>query len=159
MATALDSILQTIQRERGGVASIHSSFSEFPEGIEAHYQMYRALVLQDGLPLPRHEIELLATATSEANVCPYCITHHSEALKNLNATIPPAREALLRKLALILTTNPWKSSLLQDEFLSGGFTKAEWQHAVMVVSYFNFANRCVHALGLQVETNFAETCR
>jgi len=38
-------------------------------------------------------------------------------------------------------------------------TDAEFEHAVMVVSYFNLANRCAHAMGLELEANFEKTCR
>lgn len=154
----LNDIYKQIEAERGGLASIHTSFSEFPEGIQAHYDFYKWIMLKEGLPLERADREFLAVVVSTANVCPYCIGHHSEALKNTQFQVDKTKSKALELLAEVLTKTPWKASTLHDNFLSAGFTEAQWQHAIMVVSYFNFVNRCVHARGLDLETNFESTC-
>ena len=154
-----DEIFQMIRRERNGVASIHSAFKDFPQGVAAHYQLYKQIVLMDDLPLPRAEREFLAVKTSEANMCPYCIGHHQSALDNLaSAPTDLNRANALNFLAETLTKAMWKTSPLKRTFLDAGFTEAEWQHAVMIVAYFNFANRCVHAMGLELEEDFETTC-
>ncbi|MBX7230975.1 MAG: carboxymuconolactone decarboxylase family protein [Bdellovibrionales bacterium] len=147
-----------IETERGGLATIHTSFSQFPEGIQAHYQFYKSIMLEDGLPLERPEREFLAVEVSKANSCPYCIAHHSEALKNTKTNVDKVRSQALVSLADTLTKEPWKSSALHSEFLESGFTESQWQHAIMVVSYFNFVNRCAHARGLEIESNYESTC-
>ena len=154
-----DEIFQVIDRERNGVASIHTSFKDFPQGVAAHYQLYKQIVLMEDSPLPRAEREFLAVKTSEANKCPYCIGHHQSALENFaSAPTDPRRANALQTLAETLTKTMWKASLLRKSFLETGFTEAEWQHAVMIVAYFNFANRCVHAMGLELEEDFETTC-
>ncbi len=159
MQTGRHEIFQVIDRERNGIASIHAAFQEFPEGVSAHYQLYKQIVLSDGLPLSRAEREFLAVKTSEANKCPYCIEHHKSALDKLGAdSLPEGRADALRDLAEILTKEMWKASALKKSFISSGFSEAEWQHAVMIVAYFNFANRCAHAMGLELEENFQATC-
>lgn len=147
-----------IEAERGGLATIHTSFSEFPEGILAHYQFYKSIMLQEGLPLERADREHLAVGVSKANACPYCIAHHEEALKNTKTKVDENRARALDLLAETLTRTPWKSSALHSDFLTSGFTEAQWQHAIMVVSYFNFVNRCAHARGLAIEADFESTC-
>jgi len=154
----LKDIYKQIEAERGGLASIHTSFSEFPEGIQAHYYFYKSIMLEDELPLARADREILAVAVSSANICPYCIAHHGEALKNTQAQVDTTKSKALELLAEVLTKTPWKASSLHDDFLATGFTEAQWQHAIMVVSYFNFVNRCVHARGLDLESNFESTC-
>ena len=47
----LKDIYKQIEAERGGLDSIHTSFSEFPEGIQAHYYFYKSIMLEDRLPL------------------------------------------------------------------------------------------------------------
>jgi len=158
----LGSILQKIENERGGVASIHGVFSEFPQGIIAHYEFYQAIFLGENLPLSRFEREYLAVETSKQNVCPYCIGHHEEALKNQeyqNARLigEEKREAL-SNLAQILTQQPYKASVTKPEFLRVGYKEEEFQHAVFVVSYFNLANRLAHAMDLDLEPDFEKTC-
>lgn len=159
MATELNEILGQIKAERGGLASIHLAFSDFPDGIKAHFEFYKALMIDDDLPLSRSEREFLAVTTSKANQCPYCITHHEEALKANLTSIPPGKAQALVDLAETLTTSPWRSGAVRRTFLDSGFNSSQWQHAVMVVSYFNFANRCAHAMELEVEPDFEKTCR
>lgn len=153
------SVFETIQRERNGVAAIHSAFGDFPAGVAAHYEFYKQLVLKDSLPLTRAEREFLAWKTSEANECPYCIGHHYAAFQGASSSsIEPAKANALERLALSLTKEMWKANALKPMFLDSGFSEPEWQHAIMVVAYFNFANRCAHAMNLQLEENFQSTC-
>lgn len=155
----LSEILDVISSERGGVAEIHTSFKDFPQGLWAHYQFYKQIMLDEPLPLARIEREYLAMEVSQANTCPYCIAHHTAAYKNSRGEIPDMKKAALLEAAKTLTLKPYAAANLEGKFKKSGFTSAQWQHAVMVVSYFNFANRCAHAMGLQVEANFEETCK
>jgi AhpD family alkylhydroperoxidase len=155
----LSEILKVISAERGGVAEIHTAFKDFPQGLWAHYQFYKQIMLDEPLPLARTEREYLAMEVSQANTCPYCIAHHTEAYKNSGGTIAEIKKAALQDAAKILTLKPYAAAPVEDNFKRVGFSSAQWQHAVMVISYFNFANRCAHATGLQVEANFAETCK
>ena len=154
-----DKVFETIQNERGDVANIYRAFSNFPEGIQAHYDFYKNIVLTPNLPLPRSEREFLAVCTSQENQCPYCISHHGEALKNFEEpSKSETRLDLLRRLATVLTREPWKAGSLRNDFLSEGFSEAQWEHAVMIVSYFNLANRCAHAMNIELEKDFAKSC-
>ena len=152
-------IFAEIRKERGGVAEIYSEFSQYPQGVKAHYEFYKAIVLDDG-PLSRNEREWLAMETSIANECPYCYRHHNEAFVKIGGTkkVAGRRMELLSVLAATLSKSYWKAKVLRDQFTEEGFSEAEWQHAVMVVSYFNFANRCAHALDLKLEEDFEVTC-
>ncbi len=152
-------IFKVIKGERGGVANIHSAFSDFLQGVEAHYQFYQKIMLASDLPLSRSDREQLAWLTSQSNQCPYCIHHHQEAYKNtLDESVDAKKNQVLEELAQTLTKEPWKASQLKAEFCSLGFSEAEWQHAVMVVSYFNLANRCAFAMDLDLEEGFEKTC-
>lgn len=151
-------ILNIISAERGGVAEIHTAFKDFPQGLWAHYQFYKQIMLNEPLPLARIEREYLAMEVSQANTCPYCIAHHTEAYKNSGGAIEDEKKAALLEAAKTLTLKPYAAIATGEKFQRAGFTTAQWQHAVMVISYFNFANRCAHALGLQLEMNFKDTC-
>lgn len=155
----INEVYRLIETERGGLATIYTSFSEFPEGIQAHYQFYKSIMLEDGLPLDREDREYLAVEVSKANACPYCTAHHTEALKNTKAQLNKHKRQALSSLAEILTKAPWKSSILLSVFLESGYTEAQWQHAIMVVSYFNFVNRCAQARGLEIESDYESMCR
>lgn len=159
----LSEILKLISAERGGVADIHSAFKDFPQGLWAHYQFYKQIMLDEPLPLARTEREYLAMEVSQANTCPYCIAHHTEAYKdahgNSGVELAEVKKNALLEAAKTLTLKPYAAANIEENFKRAGFTSAQWQHAVMVISYFNFANRCAHAMGLQVEANFEETCK
>ena len=159
MDSTLAHIFSTIKNERNGVANIHKAFSDFPIGIGAHYSFYKEIILADDLPLSREDREYLAVKTSEANTCPYCIEHHKEALtKYPTHSRTDKKSRALGQLAELLTKEPWKSAQLKEEFISVGFSESEWQHSVMVVSYFNFVNRCAHAMNIGLEEDFKKTC-
>lgn len=153
-------IFETIRRERNGLAAIHTAFGSFPEGVAAHYQFYKQLILADDLPLTRVEREYLAWKTSEANACPYCIAHHRAAFgRSEESSLNPEKMEVLSTLAQELTASPWKASRLKAFFLAAGFSEAQWSHAVMVIGYFNFVNRCALAMNLILESNFETMCR
>lgn len=158
MKSEIDQVFDKIKRERGGIAKIHSSFREFPVGVSAHYEFYNSIVLKDDLPLSRAIREYVAFRVSEENQCPYCIGHHKKAFKNTQSELCEMEQALLGKLARIITKEPWKSNLLKNNFLKIGFSESQFQHAVMVASYFNFVNRCALAMGLDLEEDYEKTC-
>ena len=99
---------------------------------------------------------------SIANECPYCMGHHQEALRlqqeKIGLEMEELRRDALSELALKLTTEPFKAHILKEKFLNAGFQEAHWQHAVFVISYFNFANRLAHSMQLDLEPEFENTC-
>ncbi len=155
----INNVFSKIQSERGKVASIHTAFQAFPKGVEAHFNFYKSIILDDDVPLRRSEREFLALETSKINKCAYCIGHHEEAYERYSSDeISEIRQQLFRELASTLSLRPWMSSSLENKFIENGFLASEWQHAVMVVSYFNLANRCAYATGIELEKDFVQTC-
>jgi len=154
------SIFLKIEQERGIVARIYSDFSAFPESVEAHFELNKALILAENAPLTRKEREFLAYETSSYNKNVYCATHHKKAYENFKVNNDESQERfeLLSKLANILTTRPEKSALLKPQFLSNGFTEAEWQHAVNIVAYFNYTNRLAFAMNITLEADYEDSC-
>lgn len=157
--TLLENTLQSIKKERGEVANIHKAFLEFPEGISAHYEFYKNIILKTELPLSRVQREYLAFKTSEANQCPYCINHHKAAFENQGQDLKTEVKNLFSEFAFTLTKDPWKANLFRDKFNHLGFSEKEWQQAIFIVSYFNFANRLAFAMNLEVEENYKESCQ
>ena len=160
-----EAVFDEIARERGGVAEIYSAFGDIPNLVKAHFELNKALMLLDDLPISRIEREWLAMETSRANRCRYALAHHKVAYENhakgksKNELPSPARLRLLSKLAATLTKHANKTPSLRKEFLKTGFTEAEWLHGIKIVSYFNFTNRLALALNLQLEKDSISTCR
>jgi AhpD family alkylhydroperoxidase len=150
---------EKILNRRGSIANIHSAYMEFHEGVSAHFDFYESILLNDDLPLNRTQSEFLAVETSKANECPYCIKHHKETLQQQELPLSELEQSLLHKLAVTLTKEPWKTPSLQKEFIANGFTLAKWQHAVMIVGYFNLANRMAFGMDLEIEADYYKSCK
>src|SRR3989338_7517652 len=93
-----DDVFGTIRRERGGVPNLFAEFDAYPEGVKAHFEFYRQLMLAPG-PLAREERERIVLEASLANECPYSFRHASQALEFLREakgeTQPTPRQELL----------------------------------------------------------------
>jgi AhpD family alkylhydroperoxidase len=151
-------ISSEIIKERGSLANIHKAFLKFPEGMDAHFKFYKSILLKDNLPLNRGQIEFLATETSKANQCSYCIHHHQKAFENSKAKIPQDEQLLFRELAESLSQSPWKSSVFKEKFIKNGLSEEKYLHAILIVSYFNMANRLAFANDLELEEDFSLSC-
>lgn len=158
-----ESIWKKIQNERGGIAQIHEVFRDYTEGVEAHYEFYKKVVLSSAPQeaLSRLEREYLAFRVSQHNQCTYCYTHHKAAFDNCVEVscknISSEKRVLLDELAQSLTQFPWKTPLLKKRFVEI-FNEVQWKHAVMVVGYFNMANRLAFAMDVELESYFSQTC-
>lgn len=151
-------IFEKVRKERGGLANIHLAFSDFPSAVEAHYNYYKEMILPGDLPLKRAQAEALAFLTSKANECAYCIGHHEQAFKFQKVELDPKEMELFEEFAHCLTKEPWKASFFQKKFEEMDFTSSQWLHAVVVVSYFNMANRMAFATNIPLEEGFEATC-
>lgn len=157
-----EEIFSVIEKERGGVAEIYSAFASIPTTIKAHFELNKALMLDEGLPLPRVEREWLAMETSRANRCDYAFQHHKVAYEAHLKTEPEPpldRLSLLSILATSITNIPTMSGNFREKVLAAGFTESQWLHALKIVAYFNFTNRLALGLNLQLEPDFSSTCR
>jgi uncharacterized peroxidase-related enzyme len=130
--------------------------------------LYLTLMFEKS-PLSRSQREMIAVVVSEANQCEYCQEHHGEALKYLwrdDEKVQLLREdygkaelnrkdKLLCDLGYTLTLFPASQEVntLIKEMKSTGITDREILDATLVISYFNFVNRIVLGLGLEVESD------
>lgn len=153
----LEEVYADILSERNDVAEIHQAYASFPQGMQAHYQFYKKVILSQFGPLQRGEREYLAVKTSEFNACRYCIEHHSEALRKFEVPLNLERMKFYEDLVEVITITPWKASPFKERALEVGLSEAEYSHAVMIISYFNMANRLAFAQGIKLEENFKIT--
>lgn len=158
-------VYDDIQRTRGRVANVLRIQSLRPKGLKTHLDLYMDTVFGRG-PLSRRQREVVAVVVSAVNGCDYCITHHGEALnkyvkdpkwvKALAADpegypLEPAERALA-DYAIDLTRNPAQGRREAVERLrKAGFDDAAILHVTEVAAYFNYVNRLVHGLGVELE--------
>ncbi|HKK48710.1 MAG TPA: peroxidase-related enzyme [Alkalispirochaeta sp.] len=168
----LAEIYATITRNRGKIAEVHSIQSLNPPTIPAHMELYRTVMFARS-PLSRAEREMIAVVVSVANGCAYCVAHHRAALLHfwkdssqcdrLEAAARIGdfdgaglslsdREARLCRFARRVTEEPaagQDGSAVAELELSD----REALDATLVVGYFNFVNRIVLTLGVEIESD------
>ncbi len=154
----------------GGVDNILKMHSLLPQTLTPHYDLYKSVMFGKG-PLTRRQREMIAVVVSLSNSCDYCVHHHSDALfrvtkdkKLANAirndfhTAPlTASERIMLEFAKQLTKEPGSDYAAKVESLrQHGFADAAILHITLIISYFNFVNRIVNGLGVELESYWKE---
>ncbi|MFW6310251.1 MAG: peroxidase-related enzyme [Prolixibacteraceae bacterium] len=161
----LKEIYDDLVKKRGKLADVHKIQSLRPESIVAHMDLYMEIMFTKS-ELSRTEREMMAVVVSAANGCEYCRMHHSQALNHYwknekkvdllrtdfeNADLN-IRELVLCSFANLLTIDPeaYKDEKYLNQLKKAGISDNGILDATLVVAYFNFVNRIVMALGLEV---------
>ena len=159
----LREIYDHLIRSRGKLAEVHKIQSLHPESITAHMDLYLKIMFSNS-PLKRYQREMIAVIVSAANKCDYCINHHGEALNHfwkdqdridrLSSDYQTANlsqpDLVLCEWAIHITLHPHKSSEV-GKLREAAFSDRAILDATLVVSYFNFVNRIVMGLGVELE--------
>lgn len=169
---ALAELYERISATRGGVAMVHQIQSLNPRAMETHLALYRAVVFRKS-PLSRKQRERIAVAVSSANGCPYCVSHHAEALARLGeeqvvldalragetpAGLPEVDRALIDWVRALTLDPSGRVAAETDRLRELGLSDRALLDANLVASYFNFVNRLVLGLGVHLEEDFEDTC-
>ncbi|MEX2444081.1 MAG: peroxidase-related enzyme [Alkalispirochaeta sp.] len=168
----LAAIYSSITRNRGKIAEVHSIQSLNPPTIPAHMELYRTVMFARS-PVSRAEREMMAVVVSVVNECAYCIAHHRAALLHFwkdsakcdrletaartgefdgPELALTSREMRLCRFARRVTAKPaagHDGSAVAELELSD----REALDATLVVGYFNFVNRIVLTLGVEIESD------
>ena len=164
----LKEIYDEVIKKRGKLAEIHKIHSLNPQSMLDHIQLYMTIMFKKS-PLSRAQREMIAVVVSEANKCEYCQVHHGEALKYLwrdeekvqllqedytKVELSP-KDKLLCDLGYTLTLFPASEEVgvIINQLKEIDTTDKEILDANLVISYFNFVNRIVLGLGLEVESD------
>lgn len=169
----LRDLYEEVRRKRGGVASVYKVHSLHPRTMKDHMELYLTL-MYGGSPLSRAQREMIAVVVSAANGCPYCVTHHSEALAvhlkdaavrqavatdHRKAAIPAKDRAMLDYAAKLTRETRSMSRADVEALRAAGWTDREILDINLIASYFNFVNRVVSGLGVDVEPETERTYR
>lgn len=164
----LKEIYNELVKSRGKLANVHKIQSLRPDSITAHMTLYMEIMYSRS-ELSRAERELIGTIVSIANGCKYCTKHHAEALnhywkneskieKLINGSLTEilsAKEMALSEFAKHLTLNPaqHENNDFTLKLKSIGLSDAAILDVVLVTAYFNFVNRIVLSLGVELEND------
>ncbi|MEX1001635.1 MAG: peroxidase-related enzyme [Crocinitomicaceae bacterium] len=161
----LKEIYDALIQSRGKIAEVHKIQSLNPKSIVNHMDLYMTLMYGQS-PLKRVLREMIAVVVSKANECEYCQIHHIEAVnhywkdnekaekfrKNYRDVELTEIENVLCEFAWEHTTNPGsdKSAIIERIKELGGSDRLILD-TTMIIGYFNFVNRIVAGLQVEVE--------
>jgi len=167
--SAADGMLKDVYAEvrgaRGRVANVFQVESANPAAMRAHLGFYMAIMYGKS-GLSRRQREMIATTVSAANRCTYCTTHHSEALSKYlkdddairalktdyaMAPIGPREKAMLAYAVKVTKTPAAVNDADVAKLKEAGLSDADILDLTLVASYFNFVNRLVLSLGVELE--------
>lgn len=165
----LKSIYEHLIETRGKLAEVHKMHSIHPEILVKHMDLYMALLFGQS-PLKRAFRELIGVIVSINNNCRYCIMHHAEALnfywkdsdrlKRLLDDYKTAdldeKEKVLCQYASELTSRPDSDRIgvWVDALRKMGFNDRAIHDITAIAAYFNFVNRMVLGLGIELEADY-----
>lgn len=157
-----DSAEKRTGEETANVLKVHSIH---PEVLEAHMALYEELMFAKG-ELSRQQREMIGVVVSSANKCPYCVGHHATSLfkvtknkalmeqvsKNYLEANLDEQDLAICKYAEKLTKTSYKMTEADIEKLrSVGFSDKAIFDINQITAYFNYVNRVVDGLGVDLE--------
>lgn len=162
----LKEIYEDLEKSRGQVAEVHKIQSLRPESILKHMDIYMEIMFSRS-ELSRAQREMMAVVVSMVNNCSYCATHHGSALNHYwkdeeklaklrsdytEIDLSEADTALC-EYAEELTLRPQNLENIDPtvHLKNVGLGDSAILDASLVVSYFNFVNRMVLSLGVELE--------
>ncbi len=161
----LKDIYQDLIESRGKIAEVHKIQSLNPKSIVNHMDLYMTLMYSKS-PLNRAKREMIAVVVSRANECNYCQIHHLEALnhywkddekaekfrKDHKSVELDESNSLLCDYAYRHTKYPGEDkSELIGKMKEAGLDDRAILDATMIIGYFNFVNRIVAGLKVELE--------
>lgn len=162
----LKSVYEEAQGRRGTVANVLQIHSLQPKTLKTHLDLYLS-ILYGASGLSRQERETIAVAVSRLNDCGYCVAHHADALGRYQKDArvidelrargtsagATARERALIDFSRKLTATPQSMGAEDTEALrAAGLNDEEILMGTLTAAYFNFVNRVVLGLGVELET-------
>ncbi len=162
----LTSTYDDLIQKRGKLSEVLKIQSLNPATIKSHAQLYLDIMFAQS-PLTRAQREMIAVVVSVANGCKYCQVHHTAALNNywknekriekLKKDFAKAslseKELAMCEFAVHLTKDPaaHEATDFTQTLRDNGLSDRAILDIVLVIAYFNYVNRIVMALGVELE--------
>lgn len=157
---------EQFKKQMGVVPNVIKVLSTWTELFEANMKLFQVIMLSE-TKLSRGTKEMIAALVSKTNQCNYCLSHHVDFMKQYGIRDSMAEKikedyhnAGLDEKTLKLLEYSEKVSKnayrVTDRDFSNlkklGWTEREIMEATAVAAQFNFINRIVDALGVELET-------
>jgi len=153
-----------IKNRRGKLSNIMRAQSLNPAAMVAHMDLYLQLMFGN-TGLRRELRELIGVVVSLTNHCGYCVNHHAEALnyywknksrieqlkQDYSSLDFPENTKVMLEYCVKLTLYPQSLDEADVNVLREvGFPEEDILNINLIVSYFNFVNRIVLGLGVEL---------
>ena len=139
-----------------------------PHTLTGHMALYKNVLHHPDNSLPKWYLETIGVLVSQINACDYCVRHHLAGLKRLigdeadqiiehmkNDSMDEYFEDMYLlgiRYAIKLTRTPKEIGEMDIDILRvAGFTDGEILEINQVTSYFNYVNRLVQGLGVNLD--------
>lgn len=151
-------------------SSLLDVFKAFPETSKPLIEFHEVL-LRGSSPFTEAERELIAAYVSGLNHCRYCHAVHTATAERLGISEGAARQLVeggetnlipdkmrpVLRYAQKLTNRP--DSVTKDDadaILAAGWNETALYHTVAVTALFNFMNRLVEGLGIELDQGYVK---
>lgn len=167
----LKTVYDELIAKRSKLSEVLKVQSFHPASIRSHVALFMDIMFSK-TALSRAEKEMLAVVVSAANGCVYCKTHHGAALiaywkdeqrveqlkKDYSHAGLSSKELAMCDFAVHLTKNPsaHEEKDFTNDLRTQGLSDEEILDVVSVTAYFNYVNRMVMALGVELEEHKGE---
>lgn len=157
--------------KRGKLSEVLKVQSLHPTSIKSHMAFYMDIMFSK-TSVSRAEKEMIAVVVSAANGCVYCQAHHGAALnacwkdekrveqlkRNYENAGLSEKEIAMCDFAVHLAKHPsaHEANDFSNNLRKQGLTDKAILDVALVTSYFNFVNRMVLSLGVQLEEHEGE---
>lgn len=167
----LKKIYDRVKGKDGQIDNILKSHSLRPHTLVGHMAIYKNVLHNSNNTLEKSTLEMVGTYVSNLNKCDYCLEHHFEGFKGLlknderafkikkalvsdqiDSEVFSKKEIAILNYSKKLTENKYPTQKADiDELRKLGLTDGEILEVNQVVSYFNYANRTVIGLGINID--------
>jgi len=166
----LKRIYDKVKATDGSIDNILKVHSLRPHTLTGHMSLYKNVLHNSNNTLPKWFLECIGVYVSMLNKCDYCVSHHFEGLRKLindDTKANGIKKALTTDLrsdylkikevsgliySRLITTNPSVVNLnIIKQLHDDGYTDGEILEINQVTAYFNYANRTVLGLGVNLD--------
>jgi uncharacterized peroxidase-related enzyme len=166
----LKKLYDRVKGPNNNVDNIMLAHSLRPHTMTGHMSLYKNVLHNFNNTIPEWFLETIGVYVSHLNQCDYCVKHHLKGLKRLLKNDQKFDEIQLNlqsdlfceifdnkyekalNYSKLLTLSPASiSKKMIKEIVESGFTHGEVLEINQVTAYFNYANRTVLGLGINIE--------
>jgi len=166
----LKRVYDKVKGKNGEIDNILKVHSLRPHTLTGHMNLYKNALHNSNNTLPKWYLECIGVYVSILNECYYCVNHHFEGMRrllnedvkayaikksleaDLNSEFLNSKEISGLIYCRLVTKNPSNVDVnLINQLKKDGFTDGEILEINQVTGYFNYANRTVLGLGVNIE--------